>query len=411
MKKKYKIAIISQSCPPLGGGGVDSAHYNLCLALHNLGYPIAFFTIADTGKNCSVDPPFVHRFCLPNILKKIIILLCKIYFRIVAPRKVQYQVQDILLCQWGSLLARFSLKRFNPDILIIPDRGCPGFSIRKIGREKTVLICHHNPARFSSPLLFGREVSQTDIHQAVRIEKYAARFVDSIICPSQYMADFSKKSHGYKQDIHVIPNIIDTNIIDSIPKKKIPNICNDEESIVIYIPSGGTAIKGGRYLFEIVRRLCKFNNNIFFYISGEISAPLQYEFKETGLDRNIYSPGSIQYHENIAYMKSCSICISPALLENFSMALFESQYCGIPTVCFDCGGNKEIIINNKTGYIIPLFDVDKIIEKTIHILRDKNLLHNLSLYSHTHACDLLKKTGVNQYIILFNSLFQEKSYE
>ena len=110
MKKKYKIAIISQSCPPLGGGGVDSAHYNLCLALHNLGYPTAFFTIADTGKNCSVDPPFVHRFCLPNILKNIIILLCKIYFRIVSPRKVQYQVQDILLCQWGSLLARFSIK-------------------------------------------------------------------------------------------------------------------------------------------------------------------------------------------------------------------------------------------------------------------------------------------------------------
>lgn len=409
MKKKYKIAIISQSCPPLGGGGVDSSHYNLCLALHNLGYPVAFFTIADSKKSCPEDLPFVHRFCVPYILKKIIILLCKIYFRILSPKKMQYQVQDILLCQWGSLLARFSLKKFNPDILVIPDRGCPGLSIRKIRHEKTVLICHHNPARFTSPLLFDREISQADIRQAVNIEKYAARFVDSIICPSQYMADFSKKSHGYKQDIHVIPNIIDTNIIDSIPKKKIPNICNDEESIVIYIPSGGTAIKGGRYLFEIVRRLCKFNNNIFFYISGEISAPLQYEFKETGLDRNIYSPGSIQYHENIAYMKSCSICISPALLENFSMALFEAQYCGLPSICFDCGGNRELIVNNATGCIVPQLDIDLIIEKTIQIISDKYILRIFSENSRRHACDFLKKTGIEKYIKLFDSLLQEKN--
>ncbi|NME52722.1 glycosyltransferase family 4 protein [Desulfovibrio piger] len=409
MKKKYKIAIISQSCPPLGGGGVDSSHYNLCLVLHNLGYPVAFFTIADSKKSCPEDLLFVHRFCVPYILKKIIILLCKIYFRILSPKKMQYQVQDILLCQWGSLLARFSLKKFNPDILVIPDRGCPGLSIRKIRHEKTVLICHHNPARFTSPLLFDREISQADIRQAVNIEKYAARFVDSIICPSQYMADFSKKSHGYKQDIHVIPNIIDTNIIDSIPKKKIPNICNDEESIVIYIPSGGTAIKGGRYLFEIVRRLCKFNNNIFFYISGEISAPLQYEFKETGLDRNIYSPGSIQYHENIAYMKSCSICISPALLENFSMALFEAQYCGLPSICFDCGGNRELIVNNATGCIVPQLDIDLIIEKTIQIISDKYILRIFSENSRRHACDFLKKTGIEKYIKLFDSLLQEKN--
>lgn len=409
MKKKYKIAIISQSCPPLGGGGVDSSHYNLCLALHNLGYPVAFFTVADSKKSYPEDLPFVHRFCVPYILKKIIILLCKIYFRILSPKKMQYQVQDILLCQWGAIFAKLALKKFNPDILVIPDRGCPGLSIRKIRHEKTVLICHHNPARFTSPLLFDREISQADIRQAVNIEKYAARFVDSIICPSQYMADFSKKSHGYKQDIHVIPNIIDTNIIDSIPKKKIPNICNDEESIVIYIPSGGTAIKGGRYLFEIVRRLCKFNNNIFFYISGEISTPLQYEFKISGLDKNIFSPGLVSYHDNIAFIKSCSICISPTLLESFGMALFEAQYCGLPSICFDCGGNRELIVNNATGCIVPQLDIDLIIEKTIQIISDKHILRIFSENSRRHACDFLKKTGIEKYIKLFDSLLQEKN--
>lgn len=404
MGKKYKIAIISQSCPPLGGGGVDSSHYNLCLALYNLGYPVAFFTIADSKKSCPKDPQFVHRYCLPYIFRKIITLLCKIYFKILSPKKMQYQVQDILLCQWGALFAKLALKKFDPDILVIPDRGCPGLSIRKIRHEKTVLICHHNPARFTSPLLFDQELSQADIRQAVNIEKYAARFVDAIICPSQYMADFSRDSHKYKQDIHVIPNIIDINTINSIPKKEIPGISVNPDSVVIYIPSGGSAIKGGRYLFEIIRRLHKFNRNIFFYISGEIPAPLQYEFKISGLNKNIFSPGLISYYDNIAFIKSCSICISPTLLESFGMALFEAQYCGLPSICFDCGGNREIILDNITGYIVPQLDIDSIIEKTLQIINNKDALRTFSINSHKHACDFLKKTGIDKYIRLFDSL-------
>ena len=53
------------------------------------------------------------------------------------------------------------------------------------------------------------------------------------------------------------------------------------------------------------------------------------------------------------------------------MAILEANFCNVPVVTFDVGGNKEIIEDGKNGYIVPYMEIEQMILRTCELL-DKN---------------------------------------
>ncbi|MGE9984671.1 glycosyltransferase family 4 protein [Desulfovibrio sp. SGI.169] len=409
-KTKPRIAILSPSCPPLGAGGVSSAHFNLALTLKEKGYPIILATFGDqTSGRCEAG--FIYRFGTPWFLKKILQILLSRFFRWKEPGTLSFQTCDILNSQWGAWRCRRVLKSFRPDIVIFPDRGCPGLSTDKVGREKTIFICHHNPARFTSPLLFHMPLSRRDIKYAVMLEKKSLKGVDCVICPSSYMAGFFKKSHDYKGPLHVVPNILNNKLLDDvIPASVAEKLGMPTDSPVVYIPSGGNSVKGGRYLFEIIRRIAHVKPGCLFYVSGAQDIVTLYELQAQGLDERVFWPGHVDYVQNLAYVASCTLCLSPTLAESFGMALLEANYLGLPAVAFDVGGNADIIQNGENGYLVPLLDIDSLIEKTIFLLHVQNaeLLRRMSKCGLNSARAVGSNFSVENYERIFENLIQGK---
>ncbi|WP_297825930.1 glycosyltransferase family 4 protein [uncultured Desulfovibrio sp.] len=407
-KTKPRIAIISPSCPPLGGGGVSSAHFNLALTLKEKGYPVILATFGDQSSHGN-DGDFIYRFGPPRFLKKLLNSLSARFFRWKEPGTLSYQTRDIFSSQWGAWRCRRILKAFKPDILIFPDHGCPGLSIGKMGQEKTIFICHHNPARFTSPLLFQMPLSSQDIKFAVRLEKRSLKKIDCAICPSSYMANFFKESHDYQGPLHVVPNLLNSKLLENIVAVSVAEkLGMPTDSPVIYIPSGGSSVKGGRYLFEIIRRIAHANSACLFYISGGQNVVTWHELQISGLDRRVFWPGHADYATNLAYIASCTLCVSPTLAESFGMALLEANYLGLPAIAFDVGGNIEIIQNERNGYLIPLLDIDLLIEKTLFLLHSQNaaLLRRMSMNSLDSARALVSNASVESYERIFEKLIQ-----
>lgn len=405
------IAIVSPSYPPFSSGGISSAHYNLGRALQYAGYDVAFFTYEDTTCDAT-DPQNLIRRGLPHWCARICSLICRLFFSYMDKGKLSYQTNDILRAQWGAWRLRHSLKKFSPDIIIFPDHGCPALSICKIAGAKSIVISHHNPARFNSPLLFEHAVSLKDIIYAVALENFSLRHVDMILCPTEYMVCEVKKTYKFNGSIHVAHNIISEESFANVVSRSVTSQLGMLESCpVVYIPDAGSSVKGERYIFEIVRRIAISNPNVLFLLTGNIGPVLNYELSlNNELKKRIYMPGRLSYLENLSYISSCALCVSPTLAENFGMALIEASYFGMPIVTFNTGGNAEVVEQGKTGEVVPYLDIDTLVEKAIWLLSPEQTERRLRMgEAAKEKARSLIHSGLQQYESAICRLLEKKS--
>ncbi len=55
--------------------------------------------------------------------------------------------------------------------------------------------------------------------------------------------------------------------------------------------------------------------------------------------------------------------------EGISNSIMEYMVCGLPVICSDSGGNRELVVDGETGFVIASEDVDACVEKLL-FLRD-----------------------------------------
>jgi len=408
-ENKFKIAVISPSAPPLGGGGISSSHYNLYCALKEAGFNTVLLTFEDNNKKGLPYEQDIKRFGTPtfflNILKFFLFWL-NIFFL----DKHSYQFKDVLFSQIGSLKLSKVLKKIKPDAIIVSDQGSPLFSIKKPKKSKIILISHHNPIRFINDPLIGNP-SYRDAKLASLIEHYTLKKADCVICPSDYMKNVFFETHKYLGQINVIPNIISEKLINNVPQYNAlhEKLNLPENSIIIYIPSADSVFKGSKYVFEIIRRLTAISDNkVGFYLSGGSNSMLMKEL--SFLNTHIFTPGKQSYFDNISYVKACTFCISPTLLESFGMAILEAGFCGLPVITFDVGGTSDIIINENNGFLIDLLDIEKLIEKANLLITNNKLLINMQINSKKSAVERFSSNIIlEQYKELFKQLIPPKN--
>lgn len=64
--------------------------------------------------------------------------------------------------------------------------------------------------------------------------------------------------------------------------------------------------------------------------------------------------------------------------EDYGMGIIEAMSLGAPVVAWNEAGPKETIVNNKTGFLIKPYDLEKMKQKTGRIISDRNLFSRLS---------------------------------
>lgn len=381
-----RIAILSDKFPPNPCGGIGSANYSLYKMFKSKGYEVKVFTYLENQKELSelkaesdilrFGPSSFEEKCLAfnNILKR---KIRKWILRRDFEKGLAYQLNLVKLANYGSRKINKHLKIFSPDFVFISDFGAPGYSLKKISGAIYFHFSHHNPSRFvGNPLLDLH--SESDAIAAVRYEQLSLKIIDKVICPSQYMKNIFKNTFSFNKEILFLPNLIDEKFINGVVKKDIHRIlCIDPSWPIVYIPSASSKLKGEQFVIEIIRRISHtLENKVGFYLSGDLSEIQKFELSYFPYF-HIYSPGKVNLETNISYIKDCNLLISPTLIECFGMAILESQFCNIPCIAFDVGGNEEIIKDNN-GFLIRYLDIESLIAKSIEIIQNEELNQTLA---------------------------------
>ncbi len=127
-------------------------------------------------------------------------------------------------------------------------------------------------------------------------------------------------------------------------------VCSKHENVRLEIIGNGELMN---YLTELTRKLNISEKVKFYGFINQISDFVQY----------------------LNILKSFDIFVIPSVMESetFGVAAVEASACSIPVIATNIGGLKEVIVNNKTGILVPPRDTDRLAEALEKLILDNDL--------------------------------------
>lgn len=189
-----------------------------------------------------------------------------------------------------------------------------------------------------------------------------------VIANSCGLRELALKSKTEKE-IGIIYNGIDTGDFFPDANKK------DENKFTIVCISRITRRKGIKFLIQAVGNLLKKYKNIKLFIvgDGDECDSLKNLVQTIGIGSEVTFTGPILHENILEYYQKSNIFVLPSLNEGMSNTMLEALSCGLPIIATDTGGTKELVQNEKNGFIVKMKDPDDLAEKIEKIMINKNL--------------------------------------
>ncbi|NCN07240.1 glycosyltransferase [Candidatus Falkowbacteria bacterium] len=93
---------------------------------------------------------------------------------------------------------------------------------------------------------------------------------------------------------------------------------------------------------------------------------------QAGLDINIIKLGRKDHDSLIKYYNQANVVMLSSTSESFGKVLIEASAAGKPVVSTSTTGAKEIIVDQKNGYLVPIGDANGLAEKIIYLLENSD---------------------------------------
>ena len=179
-----------------------------------------------------------------------------------------------------------------------------------------------------------------------RLQKAYAGFDRlTICCVSDWVRSRAARSPFFQQyEVVTVLNGLDTAVFKKRDDEDSRNRFGLPEGpkIVLHVTPGfGSAIKGGKHVLEMARRM----PDVVFVVAGDHGG------SSTDL-ANVRFVGRVDDQELLAELYSLAdVCLLTSEKETFSMVTAESLCCGTPVVGFEAGGPESIAIEEYSSFV------------------------------------------------------------
>ena len=119
---------------------------------------------------------------------------------------------------------------------------------------------------------------------------------------------------------------------------------------------------------------------------GPLRLVIEKQIKSLGIIDNVQLLGYMNQSKIVRELHLSDLFVLSSEIETFGIALIEAQMCGLPAVCTDCGGPRDII-TQETGILVE--------PRSIKSLTDgiKKTLNNL----HQYKAKKIRKKTISQF--------------
>jgi len=161
--------------------------------------------------------------------------------------------------------------------------------------------------------------------------------------------------------------------------------------------------KGIHCILRAFAKAQQIYNNAHLVMAGE--GPLLTEVKtfsaEKKLTERVHLLGFQNHVENV--MKAIDCLVLPSIWEGFGIVLIEAMAAGKPAITTNVSSMPEIVVNRKTGLIVPVNNVNALTAAFLEILQNPELARN---WGEQGRKRILEKFTIKRMLNELESLFE-----
>ncbi len=207
--------------------------------------------------------------------------------------------------------------------------------------------------------------------RVIEICRREAIEADRVIVPSDYVRDTLTARGVAAARVFVLPYGVDTNRFRPAPR------IADGKFRVLFV-GGLSQRKGIKYLLEAAKRADIPGLELVCVgkLAGDPSAFAPY----AGVFRHV---PHVPFHEVHTLFQTADVFAYPSLHEGSAFASYEALASGLPVVCTPNTGS--VVRDGMEGFLVPVRDVDAIVERLRTLHRDPDLRARMALAARARA--------------------------
>ncbi len=306
---------------------------------------------------------------------------------------------------WAILQMGRVLRQVKPDIVHTnaPKAGVLGrIAARIFYRKAKVVHTFHG-------LGFAKEHGEKQFKFFVTVEKFCAKFTDVLVFVSRKNAAEAKQlGIGKGVRTELIRAGINFNPIlplkfDPVAKKaslKIP-----ANAKVVLALANFKPLKNPIHFVLAAYKVLSQMKNVYFIYTGEgpLKKTAENLAKNLGIEKQVIFPG--WRNDPLELLAISDVYASVSLREGLPMSLLEAMSMRVPAVCYDVDGISEVLTNNKTGFLVPVNDINTMADKLKVLLRHAALRERFeAAIDHRDFSEFTATTMVKKQERLYRSL-------
>lgn len=200
----------------------------------------------------------------------------------------------------------------------------------------------------------------------VLIDRLLALFSAGIICNSRKA--FSHLTQQYARKVFFVPNGI-----DCVPGAEVPQRRSRRSAAPKIIGTIGRLWpqKNHRLFLDVAKEIIKTEKRAVEFLlvgDGPLRDELQTYCRSLGIEQQVRFTG--ERADIPGLLQSMDIFVMTSLYEGMSNTIMEAMLSGLPVVATDVGGNSELVVNNETGYLVPLKDTGAMAAAVLNLIHD-----------------------------------------
>ena len=165
--------------------------------------------------------------------------------------------------------------------------------------------------------------------------------------------------------------------IKEFPFNETKNITPREHEVVRILTVGRLSrekgLAGGMKTIKVLTKRYPGSNLEYRIIgSGDLGDELKIITQKLGLEGVVHFLGAMQHKEVIRELGESDIFFLPSEAEALPVVLMEAQAMGLPIVATSVGSVSEIVIDGKSGFIVPEKDIDGMVDKVGYLIDHRN---------------------------------------
>lgn len=198
---------------------------------------------------------------------------------------------------------------------------------------------------------------------AKRFNEFFFRYVSKVISVSKLSAlDFVSCFPQHHSKVSVVPAGIE-------PQAIIPPAVKTKRNAVILHVGGFTFEKNHQGLLSIFQKVLHQHPSAELWLVGDgpLRSAIQKECEARYLQHSVRFFGATD--DVMEIIPLADVFVLPSVIEGLPSVILESFFCGVPVVAYDTGGISEIVVDLKTGHLVPSGDQDQFVERIMNVLQ------------------------------------------